>query len=51
MKFSKGNIKNINKKLLAGTLALTLLTTGLSGCTSIKDIEYRRNEQGIYSGN
>ena len=50
MKIKQGRIKNINKKILAGTLALTLLTCGLSGCTSIKDIEYRRNEQGYVDG-
>ena len=43
-------IKSINKKIIAGTLALTLITSGLSGCTSIKDIEYRRNEQGYVDG-
>lgn len=43
-------IKSMNKKIIAGTLTLTLLTFGLSGCTSIKDIEYRRNEQGYVDG-
>lgn len=42
--------KSMNKKIIAGTLALTLITSGLSGCTSIKDIEYKRNEQGYVEG-
>ena len=50
MNFCKGKLKNINKKIIAGTLVFTLLTTGLSGCTTIKDIEYRRNEQGYVDG-
>lgn len=50
MNIKNGRIKNINKKIIASTLALTLLTSGLSGCTSIKDIEYRRNEQGYIDG-
>ena len=50
MNFCKGKLKNINKKIIAGTLVFTLLTTGLSGCTSIKDIEYKRNEQGYVEG-
>ena len=50
MKFSKGTVKNINKKLLAGTLALTILATGLTGCVSIKDIKYTTNEQGYVQG-
>lgn len=50
MNIKSGRIKNINKKIIAGTLALTLLTFGLSGCASIKDIEYRKNEQGYVDG-
>ena len=48
MHFSKGKIQNINKKILTGSLALILLTTGLTGCASvsIEDIKYKKNEQG-----
>ena len=47
MKFGKGKINNINKKLIASALALTLITTGLTGCSdvSIEDISYVQNEQ------
>lgn len=50
MKIKNGIIKNINTKLLAGTLVLTLLTTGLAGCTSIEDIKYTKNESGYIQG-
>ena len=52
MKFSKGVVKNINKKLLTGTLILTLVTTPLTGCSSstmdCNRFEYSVNEQGEY---
>ena len=42
MKISKGVVKNINKKLIASTLAVTLLSLPLTGCSnvSIDDIKY-----------
>ena len=39
MKFKKGTIKNINKKIISGTLAFALVAT-LSGCS--KDFNYTR---------
>ena len=39
MNFCKGKIKNINKKLITGTLVFALTAT-LCGCT--KDINYSR---------
>jgi len=45
MKINKGTIKNINKKLLASTLALTFLTIPLVGCSK-STFEYSTNEQG-----
>ena len=52
MKFSKGIINNINRKLIAGSLALTFLTTPLTGCSkvSINDIKYIKNDQGYVQG-
>ena len=53
MKFSKGIVKNVNKKLIASTLAVTLITTGLTGCindVSIDDIKYTTNDQGLVQG-
>lgn len=47
MKFAKGTIGNVNKRLIVGALSLTLLTTTLSGCGfKIDDVNYIRNEQG-----
>ena len=47
MKFGKGKIKNINKKIISGTLAFALVAT-LSGCT--KDFNYTRElKDGKYS--
>ena len=47
MEFGKGKFNNINKKLIAGALALTFVTTGLTGCSdvSISEISYTVNEQ------
>ena len=45
MKFSKGKINNINKKLLVGTIAFTLLTIPLSSCSGTK-LEYEMNDKG-----
>lgn len=44
-------IKNINKKILAGTLAFILVATPLTGCAevSIDDIKYTVNEEGASS--
>lgn len=52
MKFSKGKINNINKKLIASALVLTLVSTGLTGCSdvSIEDIRYVQNEQDSKPG-
>lgn len=48
MKFNKGIVKNFNKRLLAGAIALTFAATPLVGCSdvSINDIEYTTNDQG-----
>jgi len=48
VKFSKGKFKNINKKLIASALALTLTSFSLAGCDdiSISSINYSTNEQG-----
>lgn len=50
MKFDKGTIKNINKKILAGALSLALVTSGLVGCstTELNSFEYTTDEQGQY---
>ena len=45
MKFSKGTIKNLNKRLLSGALCLTLIMVPLSGCDSSK-LRYKENSQG-----
>lgn len=45
MKFSKGKVNNINKKLIAGTLALTLLTIPLCGCSGM-ELKYKENSRG-----
>ena len=48
MKFSKGKLNNVNKKILAGGLALTMICTSLTGCLydPINDIKYTKNELG-----
>lgn len=46
MKTNKVIINNINKKLLAGTIALTLLTTSFTGCARTDYFEYTTNKQG-----
>lgn len=53
MKIKNGVVKNINKKILSGAVALTLLTVSLTGCTSQKyqKFEYSVNEQGEYQVN
>ena len=48
MKIDKGIVKNINRKLIAGGLALTLVTS--AGCTTINNIKYKRDEQGYITG-
>ena len=40
MKISKGNIQNINRKILAGTLAFTFLGTKFIGYSVVKRIKY-----------
>ena len=40
MKISKGNVKNINKKILAGTITFAFLVTKLTGYKIIKKIKY-----------
>lgn len=45
MKFSKGTINNINKKLILGTLALTLITIPLCGCSGM-ELKYEENSKG-----
>ena len=51
MKISNGTVKNINKKLIAGILAISLSTT-LTGCGSsyIRDINYTRDENEYING-
>ena len=52
MRFSKGTIKNINRKLITGALALTLITTGLASCSGENIVfDYSVNEQGEYEVN
>lgn len=46
MKISKGNVRNINKKILAGTIAFTFLTTKIIGYKVVKDIKYSHIKQG-----
>ena len=49
MKFSKGKIGNVNKKLLVGSLVLTMLVTPLTGCSvGYTNFDYSVNEQGVY---
>ena len=45
MKFSKGEIQNINKRLLSGVLSLTLMTVPLFGCNGT-ELKYEKNSQG-----
>lgn len=49
MKISKGTVKNINKKLIASILAMSLTAT-LSGCSFIRDVNYSRDDDGYISG-
>lgn len=54
MKINKGTVKNINRKLIAGLLAVSL-TTSLSGCIKKNDprfLEYTKDKTGniSYSG-
>ena len=44
MKISKGNVRNINKKILAGTIAFTFLTTKIIGYKVVKYIKYSSNK-------
>ena len=48
MKINKGTIKNINKKLLASGLALTLFTS--AGCKISSEIKYKKDDQGYVVG-
>jgi len=50
MKFSKGKINNINKKILAGALAMTLVMVPMSGCALEEYVkfEYSVSEDGEY---
>lgn len=34
MKFSKGKIRNVNKKILSGAIVLTIASTSLTGCNN-----------------
>lgn len=45
MKINKGTVKNINKKLIAGLLAVSL-TTGLTGCRVYYGMESEISEGG-----
>lgn len=48
MKINKGTIKNINRKLIAGLLVVSL-TAGLTGCAiQNQGLEYSENIQGRY---
>jgi len=49
MKINKGIVKNINKKLIAGLLAISLSTT-FTGCSQIKDVKYTKDEAGYING-
>ena len=40
MKFSKGTVSNISKKIIAGTLTLAFVVTSLTGCA--KDFNYSK---------
>lgn len=46
MKISKGNVQNINRKILAGTLAFTFLGTKLVGYQVVKRIKYSHVKSG-----
>lgn len=49
MKLKNGKIGNINKKLLAGALALTFAATSLTACSEESGkFDYSVNEQGVY---
>lgn len=48
MKINKGIVRNINKKLITGTLVVAFMATSLVGCASVSidDIKYKKDEQG-----
>lgn len=46
MKISKGNVQNINRKILAGTLAFAFLGTKLVGYKVVKKIKYSHVKSG-----
>ena len=49
MKIIKGKIKNVSKKIIAGTLGTVIIITTpitLTGCSTVKSINYVKNEQG-----
>ena len=48
MKINKGIVKNINRKILAGGLAFTLISS--AGCSIIDSVKYKKDEQGYIVG-
>jgi 3-phosphoglycerate kinase len=46
VKISKGNVRNINKRILAGTIAFTFLATKLLGYKVVKYIKYSHAKSG-----
>ena len=46
MKISKGNVRNVNKRILAGAIAFTFLATKLIGCQVIKQKKYSQVKLG-----
>lgn len=50
MKLKNIQVKNINKKLIAGTLIFTLSIVPITGCATIKDIKYTTDESGYING-
>ena len=46
MKISKGNVQNINKRILAGTLACTFLATKFIGYQVVRKIKYSHVKTG-----
>ena len=41
MKISKGNVRNINKKILAGTIAFTFLATKIIGYKDENNLDFQ----------
>lgn len=46
MKISKGNVQKLSKKILAGTIAFTFLTTKIIGYKVVKHIKYSHAKLG-----